>query len=391
MATPIEPPAKPQQPALELARRRGIYILPNLFTTLNLFAGFYAIVQGMNLEYEKAAVAIFIAMVLDSLDGRVARLTRTQSAFGAEYDSLTDMVSFGAAPALVMYEWALRPLGRFGWIAAFVYCAGAALRLARFNTQLAVADKRWFTGLPSPAAAALVAGMIWVFNDYQVEGKDLTVWAAVITVYAGITMVSGVKFYSGKDINLRRAVPFSMAVVFVVALLLISLQPALVLWGLMLAYGVSGYVMWAVQKWRQGAAEKKYENIREAIDEGNLGGLARMLATTPVDTVISSDGNTLLMAAVEETNLPAVELLIARGADLELRDPRGATALALAVQFGFQEAVEVLLAARANPNTQDVSGMTPLDVADEHGAHDIAALLLRYGAKPGKDLGPLHP
>src|SRR6201987_5938060 len=136
-----------------MMRRRGIYLLPNLFTTLNLFAGFYAIVQAMNHEFERAAIAIFVAMVLDSIDGRVARLTRTQSAFGAEYDSLSDMVSFGAAPALVMYEWALRDMGRMGWIAAFVYCVGAALRLARFNTQLSTADKRWFTGLPSPAAA----------------------------------------------------------------------------------------------------------------------------------------------------------------------------------------------------------------------------------------------
>ena len=374
-----------------MARRRGIYILPNLFTTLNLFAGFYAIVQGMNHEWEKASVAIFIAMVLDSLDGRVARLTRTQSAFGAEYDSLTDMVSFGAAPALVMYEWALRDAGRFGWIAAFVYCAGAALRLARFNTQLAVADKRWFTGLPSPAAAALVAGMIWLFNEHELQGRDHMWAAAAITIYAGITMVSSVKFYSGKDINLRRAVPFSMAVIFVVALLLIALATSLVLWGLMLAYGISGYVMWAVGKWRQGAAEKKYEDIREAIEEGNLSGLARRLATTPVDTVISSDGTTLLMAAVEETNLPAVELLVARGANLELRDPHGATALSLAVQMGFQEAVELLLGAGANANAQDVSGMTPLDIADDHGAHDIAVALLRHGAKAGRDLGPLHP
>src|SRR5215831_17859504 len=188
-------------------RRRGIYILPNLFTLAALFAGFYAIVQAMNLNFDQAAIGIFVAMVLDSLDGRVARLTRTQSAFGAEYDSLSDMVSFGAAPALVMYEWALRDLGRVGWIAAFVYCAGAALRLARFNTQLAVADKRWFTGIPSPAAAALVAGMIWVLNDYSVRGGDVKWYAATLTVYAGITMVTSVKFYSGKDINLRRMVP----------------------------------------------------------------------------------------------------------------------------------------------------------------------------------------
>lgn len=389
MAAPLDRPAK--QPALELARRRGIYILPNLFTTLNLFAGFYAIVQGMNHEYEKAAVAIFIAMVLDSLDGRVARLTRTQSAFGAEYDSLTDMVSFGAAPALVVYEWALRGAGRFGWIAAFVYCAGAALRLARFNTQLAVADKRWFTGLPSPAAAALVAGMIWVFNEYQVQGRELQWFAAAITIYAGITMVSNVRFYSGKDINLRRAMPFSMAVVVVVALLLISIEPSIVLWGLMLAYGVSGYLLWGFQRWRQGAAEKKYMHVRESIEEGDVAGLARMLGTTPVDSVVSSDGRTLLMLAVEETNLPAVELLIARGAALDLRDAHGATALALAAQMGFQEAVEALLAARADPNTRDVSGMTPLDIAEEHAAHDVAALLLRFGAKPARELGPVSP
>jgi CDP-diacylglycerol--serine O-phosphatidyltransferase len=228
-------------------RKRGIYLLPNLFTTLNLFAGFYAIVQGMNHEFEKSAVAIFVAMVLDSIDGRVARLTHTQSAFGAEYDSLTDMVSFGAAPALIMYEWALRDLGRIGWISAFVYCAGAALRLARFNTQLAVADKRWFTGLPSPAAAALPAGMIWVLNDYQVRGGEVSWYATALTVYAGITMISSVKFYSGKDINLRRSVPFSVVVgialglVFLMAFASTLPEILLLLFG---GYGLSGYVMW---------------------------------------------------------------------------------------------------------------------------------------------------
>src|SRR6185369_14989004 len=260
MATQIQRPAKVAQ---ELARRRGIYLLPNLFTTLNLFAGFYAIVQGMNHEFEKSAVAVFVAMVLDSIDGRVARLTRTQSAFGAEYDSLTDMVSFGAAPALVMYEWALRGMGRLGWIAAFVYCAGAALRLARFNTQLSVADKRWFTGLPSPAAAALVAGMIWVFNDYQVRGGEVKWFAAAVTIYAGVTMVTSVRFYSGKDINLRRAMPFSVALIFLLAVLLISIEPPIVVWGVMLAYGISGYVGWAVQRWRTESREKQYGHIRE--------------------------------------------------------------------------------------------------------------------------------
>jgi CDP-diacylglycerol--serine O-phosphatidyltransferase len=386
MARPVPAPQK-----LELYRKRGIYILPNLFTTLNLFAGFYAIVQGMNHEYEKAAVAIFIALVLDSLDGRVARLTRTQSAFGAEYDSLADMVSFGAAPALIMYEWALRDMGRTGWIAAFVYCAGAALRLARFNTQLSVADKRWFQGLPSPAAAALVAGMIWVFNDYQVRGGEVKWFAAAVTIYAGITMVSNIKFYSGKDINLRRAMPFSVAIVFVIALLLISIEPPIVLWGVMLAYGVSGYVMWLVQRWRREAEEKKYENIREAIEEGNLTGLARSLVTTPVDTVIGSGGRCLLMVAVEESNLPAVELLVARGAALETRDDQGMTALALAAQMGFQEAVEALLAAGADPNPLDAGGLTPLDIAEEHGALDIAAVLLRHGGKSSKELSPREP
>jgi CDP-diacylglycerol--serine O-phosphatidyltransferase len=389
MATPAERPAA--KPAFEPQRKRGIYLLPNLFTTLNLFAGFYAIVQGMNHEFEKAAVAIFIAMVLDSIDGRVARLTRTQSAFGAEYDSLTDMVSFGAAPALIMYEWALRDMGRAGWIAAFVYCVGAALRLARFNTQLSVADKRWFTGLPSPAAAALVAGMIWVFNDYQVRGGEVKWFAAAVTIYAGITMVSNVKFYSGKDINLRRAVPFSVVLAIVVALLLITIEPPIVLWGVMLAYGVSGYAGWLVQRWRRSAIEKQYQNVRDAIEEGNLSGLARTLATTPIDSVIAPGGRTLLMVAVEETNVPAVELLIARGASLDLRDEQGTTALGLAAKMGLHEAVEALLAAGADPNLQDESAMTPLDVADEHGAHDTAALLLRYGGRSSRELGARQP
>ena len=382
---------RPVKPAIELARRRGIYLLPNIFTTLALFAGFYAIVQGMNHEFEKAAIAIFVAMVLDSLDGRVARLTRTQSAFGAEYDSLSDMVSFGAAPALVMYEWALRDLGRIGWIAAFVYCAGAALRLARFNTQLAVADKRWFTGLPSPAAAAIVAGMIWVFNDWTVRGGDVKWLATAVTIYAGITMVTTVKFYSGKDINLRRRVPFWVVLVLVLALLLITIEPSHVLWGIAVVYGVSGYVGWFVQRVRVDALQKQYRNIRDAIEDGDLAGIARLLATTPVDSVIAQGGRTLVMVAVEETNLPAIELLIARGAALEARDAHGMTALALAAEMAFQEAVDVLLDAGADPNTRDLTGATPLDIAEEHGAHDISAMLLRYGGKSSKELAPQHP
>jgi CDP-diacylglycerol--serine O-phosphatidyltransferase len=384
-------PGKPRSTMMEPIRRRGIYLLPNFFTTLGLFAGFYAIVQGMNHDFERAAIAIFVAMVLDGIDGRVARLTHTQSAFGAEYDSLADMVSFGAAPALVMYEWALRGMGRVGWIAAFVYCAGAALRLARFNTQLSVADKRWFTGLPSPAAAALVAGMIWVLNDYHVKGGEVRWFAAALTIYAGVTMVSNVKFYSGKSINLRRAVPFWMTTVMVVALLLISIEPSHVLWGLMVAYGVSGYVSWVVQRWRAEAKEKQYQNIRDAIDEGDVTALARMLRSTPPDTVVNGGGRSLLMVAVEESNIPAVELLLARGAAPDLKDERGTTALVLACEMGFQEAVEVLLAAGADPNVRDQGGITALDVAEEHGSHDIVAALLRVGAQSGRDIGPAQP
>src|SRR5436190_14973077 len=176
-------------------RRRGIYLLPNLFTTAALFAGFYAIVQAMNQRFDQAAVAIFVAMVLDGLDGRVARLTRTQSAFGAEYDSLSDMVCFGAAPALIMYEWALKSLGRLGWIAAFVYCAGAALRLARFNTNIEVVDKRFFQGMPSPAAAATIGGFVLLMVDLEMPGLQLAWISFAIAMFAGLTMVTNVPFY----------------------------------------------------------------------------------------------------------------------------------------------------------------------------------------------------
>ncbi|MFW9610714.1 MAG: CDP-diacylglycerol--serine O-phosphatidyltransferase [Fluviibacter sp.] len=233
-------------------KRRGIYILPNLFTTGALFAGFYAIVQAMNGAFEQAAVAVFVAMVLDGLDGRVARMTKTQSAFGAEYDSLSDMVSFGAAPALIVYEWALRGMGKFGWMAAFLYCAGAALRLARFNTTLEVVDKRYFQGLPSPAAAALVAGFIWVMGDLGIAGPDVAWLAAPLTIFAGVTMVTSVKFYSFKDINLRRSVPFVVVAAFALALALISSYPPGWLFGFFLVYALSGYVMAVLPKRKPG-------------------------------------------------------------------------------------------------------------------------------------------
>lgn len=231
-------------------RDKGIYILPNLFTIGGLFAGFYAIVQAMNGRWEHAAIAIFIAMVLDGLDGRVARMTGTQSAFGAELDSLSDMVSFGVAPALVMYVFALKGLGKFGWIAAFVYCAGAALRLARFNTMLEVADKRFFQGLPSPAAAALVAGFVWVAIEYGINGQDIAYLSAAVTLFAGISMVTSLKFYSGKEINLRRSVPFFVVLLIVLFFILVSTSPPEVLFGIFVLYGLSGYV-YTAWNWSQ--------------------------------------------------------------------------------------------------------------------------------------------
>jgi len=237
-------------PVRGVLRRRGIYILPNLFTTGVLFSGFYAIVQSMNERWEHAAVAVFVAMVLDGLDGRVARMTRTQSEFGAQYDSIADMVAFGAAPALMVYAWALRPMGRFGWIVAFAYCAGAALRLARFNTNIGVVDKRYFQGMPSPAAAALVAALVWVAQDYGLSTEGALRWvAAGVTFFAGVTMVTNLPFYSGKEINFRRSVPFWSVLVIVLGLIVISVDPALVLFGLFVAYSLSGYVLW-VRKFR---------------------------------------------------------------------------------------------------------------------------------------------
>ncbi len=232
-------------------KRRGIYVLPNLFTTAALFCGFFAIVQAMQGDFERAAVAIFIAMVLDGLDGRVARLTHTQSAFGAEYDSLSDMVSFGAAPSLVVYEWAMRDMGRLGWIAAFIYCAGAALRLARFNTTLEVMDKRFFQGLPSPAAAALVAGFVWVMIDAGIAGRDVRWLACGITIFAGITMISNIRYYSFKDVNLKKSVPFFVIAAIALGFALVAYSPEIALFGFFVVYGLSGYVLAALNLTRR--------------------------------------------------------------------------------------------------------------------------------------------
>jgi CDP-diacylglycerol---serine O-phosphatidyltransferase len=238
-------------------RARGIYLLPNLFTSAALFAGFYAIVQAMNTNFEQSAIAIFIAMVMDGLDGRVARMTNTQSAFGAEYDSLSDMVSFGVAPALIIYVWALQPMHKLGWIGAFLYCACAALRLARFNTKLEdpFQDKRYFQGLPSPSAAALIAGFVWVSYEYNLTGQEILFgviqmkWLAWgLTVFAAGSMVSDLKFYSGKDINLKESVPFFAILAVVLVFVLISYSPPEVLFTVVFVYTLSGYFLWIQEK-----------------------------------------------------------------------------------------------------------------------------------------------
>jgi CDP-diacylglycerol--serine O-phosphatidyltransferase len=233
-------------------RRKGIYILPNLFTLAALFGGFYAIVMAMNGRFDQAAIGIFCAAVLDSLDGRVARMTNTQSAFGEQMDSLSDMVSFGAAPALIVYEWALKGLGKLGWIAAFVYCSGAALRLARFNTNIGVVDKRFFQGLPSPAAAALVIGFIWVLDDAGFQNVSQLGWLAWttfgLTLYAGLTMVTNVPFYSFKDVSFKKTVPFIVIVAIALGIAVINLHPPGVLFALFAVYGISGYAVYAYKK-----------------------------------------------------------------------------------------------------------------------------------------------
>jgi len=262
-----DPPPRP--------RRKGIYILPNLFTLAALFGGFYAIVMAMNGRFEQASIGIFCAMVLDSLDGRVARMTNTQSTFGEQMDSLSDMVSFGAAPALIVYEWALKGLGKAGWIAAFVYCACAALRLARFNTNLTVVDKRFFQGLPSPAAAAVVMGFIWIMDDSGFKGGREGVWLAwaafVLTLYAGLTMVTNVPFYSFKDVSFKRSVPFVVIVAIALSIAVINIHPPAVLFGLFLIYGVSGYGVYAWKRMKG----RPVSVIATSMDEPDEQGLHR--------------------------------------------------------------------------------------------------------------------
>ena len=252
-------------------RRKGIYVLPNLVTLAALFGGFYAIVMAINGRFDLAALGVFCAMVLDSLDGRVARMTNTQSAFGEQMDSLSDMVSFGAAPALIAYVWALQGLGRWGWIAAFVYCACAALRLARFNVNTGVVDKRYFQGLPSPAAAALMAGFIWVVTDLGGKGPSVAWFMFGLALYAGLSMVTNVPFYSFKDVHMKKSVPFVVIVLIVLGIAVINIDPPIVVFSMFVVYGASGYLIYL---WRK-AKGLQTSVISTSTDEPDERGLHR--------------------------------------------------------------------------------------------------------------------
>ncbi|MGI0118921.1 CDP-diacylglycerol--serine O-phosphatidyltransferase [Zooshikella sp. RANM57] len=234
-------------------RRRGVYLLPNLFTTAALFSGFYSAVAAMQFKFEHAAIAIFVAMILDGLDGRVARLTNTQSAFGAEYDSLSDMIAFGFAPAILCYSWTLHSLGKAGWMVAFIYVACTALRLARFNTQISSADKRYFTGLPCPSAAAVVTGMTWVCTDFGFYPAEpgISILAALITAGVGILMVSNVRYHSFKDLDIKGRVPFVMIFALVLIFAVVSIDPPRTLLSVFMLYATSGPALALWRLWKR--------------------------------------------------------------------------------------------------------------------------------------------
>ncbi|QOL25761.1 CDP-diacylglycerol--serine O-phosphatidyltransferase [Thalassotalea sp. LPB0316] len=230
------------QPENDSTPNRGIYLLPNLLTTAGLFSGFYAVVSSMNGHFVSAAVAIFIAMIFDGLDGRVARITNTQSEFGAEYDSMADMVSFGIAPGLVAYNWALSGMGKFGWLAAFVFVAAAALRLARFNTQVGVADKRYFQGLASPAAAGVIASIVWVGSEYQLSGHDYGLVMGIVTIITGLLMVSNFRYNSFKEVDWKGKVNFLVVLFIVLVFVVVASSPAELLMAIFILYALSGPV-----------------------------------------------------------------------------------------------------------------------------------------------------
>lgn len=235
-------------------RRRAVYLLPNLFTTGGLFAGFYAIVAAMGEKFHIAAIAVIVAMLLDGIDGRVARMTGTQSEFGAQYDSMADLVSFGLAPSLVMYKWSLVSMaqlggqwGKIGWLAAFFYAAMAAMRLARFNVQIGKVDKRYFYGLASPSAATLLVSFIWLAEDLDWSGNALWFPAFVLTVVAGALMVSPVLYHSFKTVKRKDRIPYLGILVVVLALILVAIDPPKVIFAVFFAYALSGPVQWLVR------------------------------------------------------------------------------------------------------------------------------------------------
>lgn len=248
----------PDNENLPRPRPRGIYLLPNLFTTGGLFAGFFAIIAASQGRFTAACVAIFVAAILDGIDGRVARMTNTQSEFGMQYDSLADLISFGLAPAMVMYHWALSTLkfdgataGKIGWLAAFLYAACAALRLARFNSQVASVDKRWFIGLASPAAAGLLASFVWSCNEFGLNGGQLRYVAVAMTVVAGLLMVSRIRYSSFKSSGRgpgAERVPFVTIIAAVIVLIALVIDPPRVLLAAAVLYALSGPVAWL---WRR--------------------------------------------------------------------------------------------------------------------------------------------
>jgi len=222
-----------------------IYLLPNIFTLGAMFCGFYAIVVSINGHFIECGIAIFFAMILDSLDGRVARLTHTSSPFGAQLDSLSDMVAFGVAPAIIAFNWHLYTLGKIGWLFAFIYCACAALRLARFNTMIGIVDdKRFFVGLPSPSAAALTVGYIYLSTKFHFHGKYVMLGSIAVILLAAFSMVSNIRFYSFKEFNFYHKAKFRALLLFLVGLALLIAFPDLFTVGFFVSYTIVSYIMW---------------------------------------------------------------------------------------------------------------------------------------------------
>jgi CDP-diacylglycerol---serine O-phosphatidyltransferase len=243
-------------------KKKGIYLLPNLFTTLGLFFGFYAVVASLKGIFDQAAIAIFIAMIFDTLDGRIARMTKTCSPFGAEYDSLADMVTFGVAPAVIVYSWGLHSLGKIGWLVAFMYVAATALRLARFNTQTGRVSKNYFQGLPCPAAAAVIAGLIWTcHSSLEVSGFSASIVVAIVTALLAILMVSNVPYYSFKEVDFKGRVPFVMILIFILICIAIAIDPSAVLFISFFIFMISGPIMYLFGYGRK--PQKKAGQVRK--------------------------------------------------------------------------------------------------------------------------------